>query len=449
MGLAIAGERSGVGKTTVTLAMLAALRSQGYSVQSFKVGPDYIDPMFHSFVTGRSCRNLDSVLTSQSYIQACFARHTQAVDCAVVEGVMGLFDGVGGTSQASTAEVAKLLDLPVLLVIDCSKLSASVAAIAFGYRSFDLNLHLAGIVLNKVGSDRHLEFLKTALAPLNIPILGIIRRQDSVTIPDRHLGLIPTAELPQLHRIIDQLTQLGLTCFDWEQLYPLLQQKFLPDVGVERTHIPCRIAIAQDSAFNFYYPDNLDILQQFGAELIPWSPLKDTHLPNAIQGLYLGGGFPEVFAEQLSTNQPMRDAIKTAILTKMPIYAECGGLMYLSQAITTFEGKTFPMVGVLPTQAMMSQRLTLGYRKAIALQSSPIIAQGETLNGHEFHRSQLTVAPSEPLFELQPYHTTASQRGGEGWKQHQIHASYLHLHWGETPHLPQRFLQNCTKFALG
>lgn len=226
MALIIAGERSGVGKTTVTLALLSALRHRGVQVQSFKVGPDYIDPMFHSYVTGRSCRNLDPMLTSETYVQQCFGRHTQTATHALVEGVMGLFDGAAGREDfASTAHIARLLDLPIVLVLNCSSMSHSIAAIAHGYRSLDPRLKFAGVVLNRVGSDRHLELLQAALAPLNIPILGVLRRQDEITIPDRHLGLIPTAELENLNAVINQLAHLGETCFDWTQLMPLLERR--------------------------------------------------------------------------------------------------------------------------------------------------------------------------------------------------------------------------------
>ncbi len=223
MGLVVAGERSGVGKTTVTLALLAALQRRSGSVQSFKVGPDYIDPMFHTQVTGRPCRNLDPVLTSEAYVQHCFAKHSQDASHTLVEGVMGLFDGASGSEDwASTAHIARLLDLPILLVLDCSRLSRSIAAIAHGYTTFDPRLQFAGLVLNRVGSDRHLALLQSALAPLNIPILGILHRDDGITLPDRHLGLIPTAELPHFNTIVDQLAQLGEQCFDWPALLPYL-----------------------------------------------------------------------------------------------------------------------------------------------------------------------------------------------------------------------------------
>ncbi|HEY9852346.1 MAG TPA: cobyrinate a,c-diamide synthase [Leptolyngbyaceae cyanobacterium] len=462
MALVIAGERSGVGKTTVTLALLASLRRRNLKVQSFKVGPDYIDPMFHQYVTGLPCRNLDPVLTSVNYVARCFARHTQNVEYALIEGVMGLFDGVSSfvenkgqmTNFASTAHIASLLDLPVLLVVDCSRLSGSVAAIAHGYRSFDPSIQLAGVVLNRVGSDRHLELLEDALAPLNLPILGVLRRQDNIQIPDRHLGLIPTAELPQLDNLIDRLAELGETCFDWQQLLPLLECRGAGVQGKESENLshqpitesvrhlslpPVKIAVAYDRAFNFYYQDNLDLLRDNGAELVFWSPLKDASLPQGVEGLYFGGGFPEVFARELSSNSSAREAVEKAILSGMPTYAECGGLMYLCREIVDFDRQSWPMVGVLPTKAIMGSHLTLGYRQATALQDSPLLSSGATVWGHEFHRSSLSELPTNPLFE------TRGLKGGswpiqEGWLKHFVHASYVHLHFGGSPEIAERFL---------
>jgi cobyrinic acid a,c-diamide synthase len=449
MTLVIAGERSGVGKTTVTLALLASLQRRGLQVQSFKVGPDYIDPMFHQYVTGRPGRNLDPVLTSEAYVQQCFARHLQGVDYALVEGVMGLFDGVRTEipDWASTAHIARLLELPVLLVLDCSRLSGSIAAIAHGYRSFDPRIKLVGVVLNRVGSDRHLQLLKDALEPLQLPILGILRRQDAITIPDRHLGLIPTAELPQLDAIIEQLAQLGNHCFHWESLLPLLKAEnspFVSSFNLGQGGKEVKIAVARDRAFNFYYPDNLDILESLGAKLVFWSPLTDT-LPPDVQGLYFGGGFPEVFAAELTKNSLARDAVRAAIRAGMPTYAECGGLMYLCEQIIDFEGRSHSMVGVLPTTASMGSHLTLGYRQATALQDSPLIPTNTLVWGHEFHRSSLSIEPEKPLFQIQTYHSQ-SPATQEGWQIHQIHASYIHLHFGGCLEIPARFLQHCLNF---
>ena len=451
MSVIIAGERSGVGKTTVTLTLLASLRRRDRLVQSFKVGPDYIDPMFHQHVTGRACRNLDPVLTSEAYVQQCFALHSQLSEYALVEGVMGLFDGIGhgqekqkSTDFASTAHITRLLDLPVVLVIDCSRLSGSVAAIAHGYQSFDPRIKIAGVVLNRVGSDRHLSLLKDSLEPLQLPILGVLRRQDNITIPDRHLGLVPTAELPELNALIDRLADLGDTCFDWQHLLPLLKSKPLSHpLDPPDPPSSIRIAVARDRAFNFYYQDNFDLLQNLGAELVFWSPLEDAAIPKDVQGMYFGGGFPEVFAQQLAENTSVRDAVKTAILKGMPTVAECGGLMYLCEQIIDFEGKSWSMAGVLPTSAVMGGRLTLGYRRAVALQDNLLVKAGTTVYGHEFHRSRLTLTPTQPLFETSRYDCEENM-GCEGWGlPANVHASYVHLHWGESGEIPQRFIKQC------
>ncbi|NEU83350.1 cobyrinate a,c-diamide synthase [Nostoc sp. UIC 10630] len=471
MSIIIAGERSGVGKTTVTLTLLASLRRRDRLVQSFKVGPDYIDPMFHQHVTGRPCRNLDPVLTSETYVQQCFARHSQLTEYSLVEGVMGLFDGISPLVNshlsfaedkglmtndkgqindfASTAHIARLLDLPVVLVIDCSRLSGSVAAIAHGYQSIDPRIKIAGVVLNRVGSDRHLSLLKDALKPLELPILGVLRRQDNITIPDRHLGLVPTAELPELNALIDRLADLGDTCFDWQNLLPLLKSQPLPPPP-NLPHFPSsiRIAVARDRAFNFYYQDNLDLLQQLGAELVFWSPLKDAAIPKDVQGMYFGGGFPEVFAQQLAENTSVRDGVKTAILEGMPAIAECGGLMYLCEQIIDFEGKSWAMTGVLPTSAVMGGRLTLGYRRAVALQDNLLVKAGTAVHGHEFHRSHLTLTSTKPLFETSRYDCDENM-GCEGWGfPANVHASYVHLHWGESREIPEQFLKECRTYTI-
>jgi cobyrinic acid a,c-diamide synthase len=454
MSIAIAGERSGVGKTTVTLALLAALKRKRQTIQSFKVGPDYIDPMFHSYVTGRACRNLDPILTSETYVRQCFDRHSQTADCAIVEGVMGLFDGASGTTDAgSTAQIAKLLNVPVVLILNCSSTSRSIAAIAHGYRTFDPQVQIAGVILNRVGSDRHLELLTAALLPLHLPILGVLRRQDDLNLPDRHLGLIPAGELTDLDRTLDRLADVGETCFDWERLLPLLAVK--PAIQVPSCREPVsatiaaaqkvRIAIAKDAAFNFYYADNLDLLRELGAELVEWSPLVDCQLPPDVSGLYLGGGFPEVFAEILTANQSARASVKAAMMTGMPTYAECGGLMYLCDRIINFEQQSYAMVGIFPTTAVMGNRLILGYRQLTALQNSVLFNAGDRVWGHEFHRSTLTELPASPVCDLQGYESNLVF-AAEGWSRYQVQASYTHLHFGASPNIAARFLDCCRRF---
>ncbi|NJM65611.1 MAG: cobyrinate a,c-diamide synthase [Acaryochloris sp. RU_4_1] len=462
MTLVVAGERSGVGKTTVTLSLLASLQRYQASVQSFKVGPDYIDPMFHAALTGRPCRNLDPILTSEAYTQQCFAIHSSTADYGVVEGVMGLFDGaVGQRGRGSTAQVARLLNLPIVLVLDCSRLSDSVAALVQGYRSFDQDLQIAGVVLNRVGSDRHLYILKAALEPLGIKILGVLNRQAQITIPDRHLGLVPTDELKGLETLWQQLADLGDACFDWPALLPLLVTAQDSGIAPQGSALlasegskgitaqnSVRLAIARDPAFNFYYADNLDLLVKLGAELLFWSPLTDSMLPPETQGLYLGGGFPEMFAAKLSANRTARQSVKQAIAKGLPTYAECGGLMYLCESIQDLEGRTFPMVGILPTTVEMEARLTLGYRGAIAAQNTPLLTAGTQVWGHEFHHSQLHHISPSPIYNFLADPLTANSPQPEGWCLDNLHASYLHLHWGHQPELPQRFLQQCQAFRL-
>ncbi|MGL5034041.1 MAG: cobyrinate a,c-diamide synthase [Microcystaceae cyanobacterium] len=449
MSLIIAGERSGVGKTTITLAMLAFLSKKGAKVQSFKVGPDYIDPMFHSQITGRPCRNLDPVLTSEDYVQDCFSRHSQGVDHVLIEGVMGLFDGVPFNQYddfASTAHIARLLNLPVLLVLDCSRLSGSIAAIASGYRNFDPRVKIIGVILNRVGSDRHLTLLEQALEKISLPILGVLHREDNLTIPHRHLGLIPSEEISQLDQLFDRLAHLAAQSFPWQKLLPLLSPPFppLPPPLLPSPPPSLRLAIARDRAFNFYYPDNLDLLQSFGAELVFLSPLADETLPENIQGLWLGGGFPEIFAQTLSENLPLREQLKTEIASGLPTYAECGGLMYLCEELVDFEGRPWSMVGILPTQTVMTKKLTLGYRQATAIAPSPLMPVQSQIWGHEFHHSHLSDPPTTPLFTLK--NLLSPDQIQEGWSRPNLHASYLHIHFGTNPQFLKRFLQTCLAF---
>jgi cobyrinic acid a,c-diamide synthase len=464
IAIMIAGERSGAGKTTVTLAMLAALSQTSQQVQSFKVGPDYIDPMFHRAITGRPSYNLDPVLTSETYLHQSFAHHTQAAEFVIVEGVMGLFDGVAGNSDlASSAQVARLLNLPVILVVDCARMSRSVAALVQGYRTFDPQVRVAGVVLNRVGSTRHEMLLREALATIHMPIVGLFHRDAEITLPDRHLGLVPTGELPNFFQIAQRLAHLGQTCFNWERLTQISQQAKIPQrattdesawmQGRKEQSRGGRIAIATDAAFNFYYPDNLELLETLGCELYPWSPLQDEPLPESVNGLYLGGGYPEMFAEQLATHHRAKASLSRAIQAGIPTYAECGGLMYLCEHLIDFAGQSWPMVGILPTTVTMTPKLTLGYRQAQALVDTPLVHPGQTVIGHEFHRSALTQPPKHPIYQSQrfsqspfaasPFAASPEQPYPEGWQLNQLHASYLHLHWGAHPELAAQFAQQC------
>lgn len=458
MGIILAGDRSGTGKTTITLALLAALKKRNHRVQSFKIGPDYIDPMFHRTVTGRPCYSLDPVLTSEAYVQQSYRAHCSSADCAVVEGVMGLFDGATGVDDtASTAHVARLLNLPVLLVVDCGRMARSLAALVQGYRTFDPRVNVAGVILNRVGSDRHLQLLREALEAIDMPIYGVFRREKDIQLPSRHLGLVPAGEVREFGEVAERLAVLGEGCFDWERLGHLLWRRSASDCAQPTVIAECRgrrevgekrvrIAIARDAAFNFYYPDNFEALIEQGAELVYWSPIEDEALP-AADGLYLGGGFPEVFAEQLSENKPMIAAIQQAISQVMPTYAECGGLMYLSRALVDFDGRSWPMLGVIPQTVAMGERLVLGYRRGRAIADGPLLTKGQTVTGHEFHKSSVVETLKQPIYKTQRYWGELNTDQLEGYHQANLHASYVHLHWGHQPNIAKRFVQQCEKFA--
>ena len=408
--------------------------------------------MFHAAVTGRPCYNLDPVLTSEEYIRHSYAKRCAKAECGVVEGVMGLFDGATGVDDtASTAHIARLLNLPVLLVVDCGRMSRSLAALVRGYKTFDSRINVAGAVLNRVGSDRHLELLSEALNAIDMPIFGVFRRERDIQLPSRHLGLIPTEEVNEFDQIADRLADLGEKCFDWHQLEKLLA---VGDIQpVEKRVVKgekVKIAIARDSAFNFYYPDNLEALEAQGAELIYWSPIEDISLP-AADGLYFGGGFPEVFAAELSENKSMLNAVRQAIEKGLPTYAECGGLMYLSSVLTDFAGRDWGMVGAIAQTIRMEKRLTLGYRQATALKDGPLLEKGQSVIGHEFHKS-CVIRGGKEVMEKQAAYRTKRFWGGadnsqtEGSLTQTLHASYVHQNWSHRPDIAQRFIQHCANY---
>ncbi|WP_017295354.1 cobyrinate a,c-diamide synthase [Geminocystis herdmanii] len=434
MSLIIAGERSGVGKTTITLALLSYLKSQGKSVQSFKVGPDYIDPMFHTAITGLPCRNLDPILTSEDYVRSSFYHHQAQIN--IIEGVMGLYDGVPNTdyfAYGSTAHIAKLLQIPVILIVDCSKLSTSISAIISGYVNLDKDVKIVGVILNKVGSEKHLSLLKEGVKLCQIPVFGVWFRSQNIELPSRHLGLIPTGEITNHQEIFQQLATLAQHNFNWELLTPYLENTDLVNnynasYFISHNNLKLRVAIAYDKAFNFYYQDNLDILENLGIELVFFSPLNDEKIPDDIHGIYLGGGFPEVFADELAQNYSMKNSLKQAINKGIFTYAECGGMMYLSEKIIDFNGKSWEMIGVLPNTATMDKKLTLGYREANILTNYNILIDNFTLKGHEFHRAKNSSIPISPILEIKDYYTQQII-SYQGWKMKNVYASYLHLHF--------------------
>lgn len=443
MTIIIGGERSGVGKTTITLSILATMISYQKKIQSFKVGPDYIDPMYHRAITGLPGRNLDPILTSEAYVIDCFYRY--ANQYSIIEGVMGLFDGVSGLDDfGSTAHISKLLEVPIILVLNCASISRSIAAIIHGYLTFDPKVKIKGIILNQIASERHLEILEQAILPLHIPILGRFWRDTGIKIPDRYLGLVPIEELDDFKTITDRLVELGKTSLDWNLLLPLLVSPQInrPSLAIKPK---LRIAVAKDRAFNFYYADNFDLLEEGGFELSYFSPSQDRFLPDGISGLYFGGGFPELFAPELASNLELIHRLQSLIRSGLPTYAECGGLMYLTEGIINAEQNFYPMVSILSTRAIMTPKLTLGYRLATVETSSFLCYRGENIKGHEFHRSVLTKSNNNPLFSLQRYNSKLSCYS-EGWTLFNIHASYLHLHFGAKQYLIDRFRKCCLSY---
>ena len=459
----IAGTQSGVGKTTLTVGIIAALHRRGLRVQPFKVGPDYIDPSYHTLVTRRPSRTLDTWMIPRERIPALFARAMQAADVAVIEGVMGLYDGFGYDEETgSTAEVAKLLVSPVVLVLDASRMARSAGAIALGYREFDHDLHLAGFIVNRVGSESHGRGVARAIEQAaGLPVLGWIPRHDALNIPERHLGLIPTAEPGKWHAFINAAGDAVERHLDVEGLLALALRTRLPappascqEKDALHPYITrprsCAqrpvIAVASDEAFSFLYPDNLDLLRLAGADIVFFSPLRDDTLPPKTAGVILSGGFPEVHAAALAENQGMHRALREAHDRGLPIYAECGGLMYLTQEIVDQQGQAHPMAGLLPGRSVMTGRLTLGYRLAQAVGDSWFLRAGERVRGHEFHYSVWEGRPAgvPAAYWLIPPHGNEHPRP-EGAHVGNLWASFVHVHFWAKPGLAPRFVDACAR----
>jgi cobyrinic acid a,c-diamide synthase len=437
--IVVAGTSSGAGKTTVACGLIGALRRRGLTVQGFKVGPDYIDPSYHALAAGRPGRNLDAFLSGPELIAPLVRHGSAGADVAVVEGVMGLFDGASGRGElASTGHVAKLLDAPVLLVIDAASMARSAAAIVHGYRTFDPDIDVAGVIFNKVGSDTHEQLLREALEPLGVPVVGALRRDARVEAPERHLGLVPADERrAQTRAALDALAESVGASIDLEAVLALAHaapatsgEAWSPDPAGEPAP-GARIAIARGPAFSFHYEENLELLAGAGAELIPFDPLADESLPPNAGALLLAGGFPEVFGAELAANAPLGREVAEFAASGRPVLAECGGLLYLCRELDGHQ-----MCGAIPARATMTRRLTLGYREAVAANSTPWLDAGSELRGHEFHYSQI-----EPDGEPSPA-WRLSARGTErfeGWTAGAVQASYLHVHWAAHPDLPRRF----------
>ncbi|MFK0047373.1 cobyrinate a,c-diamide synthase [Streptomyces sp. NPDC090741] len=451
--LVIAAPSSGSGKTTVATGLMAAFSERGLAVSPHKAGPDYIDPGYHALATGRPGRNLDAFMCGPELVAPLFAHGAEGCDLAIVEGVMGLYDGAAGRGElASTAQVAKVLRAPVVLVVDASSQSRSVAALVHGFASFDPQVRLGGVILNKVGSDRHEAMLREALEEAGMPVLGVLRRAPQVAAPSRHLGLVPVAErrtdaLSSVAALADQVragcdlealmalarTAPPLACEAWSPqraLFGAAGQNPAPHpLGSATAPV---IAVAGGPAFTFSYAEHAELLTAAGAKVVTFDPLRDEALPDGTTGLVIGGGFPEVYAPELAANAPLREAVAGFASAGGPVAAECAGLLYLARSL---DGK--PMCGVLDADARMSERLTLGYREAVAVSDSALAATGTRLRGHEFHRTVI-----EPGAGAAPaWGFTRPERRVEGFVQQGVHASYLHTHWAAEPSVALRFAE--------
>lgn len=470
--LVVAAPSSGSGKTTVATGLMAAFAERGLAVSPHKVGPDYIDPGYHALATGRPGRNLDAYLCGPHLVGPLFAHGAAGAELAVVEGVMGLFDGASGEGElASTAHVAKLLRAPVVLVVDASSQSRSVAALVHGFASWDPEVRVAGVVLNKVASERHEELLREALGASGVPVLGALRRAGRVATPSRHLGLVPAAERRSeaTAAVAALAAQVREGC-DLDALLALARSApRLPavpwnpaDAAGEAAVPPGSrpvVAVAGGPAFSFSYAEHGELLRAAGADVVPFDPLRDESLPEGTGGLVIGGGFPEVYGPQLSANAPLRASVAALAASGAPVAAECGGLLYLARGLTAEAGgdaagdgsggsggRAWPMCGVLPADAAMTGRLTLGYREAVAVGDSALAAVGTRVRGHEFHRTAVRPGTGrEPAWGL-----VRPERRTEGFvagPRGNVHASYLHVHWSAAPELARRLTESCAAQA--
>ncbi|WP_335936013.1 cobyrinate a,c-diamide synthase [Streptomyces sp. PTD5-9] len=445
--LVIAAPASGSGKTTVATGLMAAFAGRGLAVSPHKVGPDYIDPGYHSLAAGRPGRNLDAYLCGPELVAPLFAHGARGCDLAVVEGVMGLYDGAAGSGElASTAHVAKLLRAPVVLVVDASSQSRSVAALVHGFASWDPGTRIGGVILNKVGSRRHEALLREALDESGVPVLGVLRRAEPVAVPSRHLGLVPVAERRRdaLDAVAAMADRVRAGC-DLDALLALARsapavpgEAWDPAAAVDACGGPVagspRVAVAAGAAFTFSYAEHAELLAAAGARVAPFDPLRDEALPEGVRGLVIGGGFPEVYAAELSANAALRGAVAALAESGAPVAAECAGLLYLARSLDGL-----PMCGLLDAEARMTERLTLGYREAVAVSDGVLAAPGTRVRGHEFHRTVLEPAAGPaPAWGLhQP------ERRVEGFVRRGVHASYLHTHWASVPTAARRFVERC------
>ena len=448
----VAGTGTGTGKTTVCLALAAALRRRGLPLAPFKVGPDFIDAAHLAAVAGRPARSLDPWMSSPEWVRVSLTRHEPPGGLALIEGMMGLFDGAGGADdRGSAAEVARLTATPVLLVLDAQGVARSAGALALGFARFDPALSLAGVIFNRVGGVSHRETLAAAVAPLGLPVLGALPWDEALAISERHLGLLTPEARTLSPEQVARLAAAAEAHLDLEGILRVASAaRPLPvpsDPPVPPARPVVQIGVARDAAFSFYYQDNLDLLQAAGAALLSFSPLADECLPAGLGGLYLGGGYPEAEAPRLAGNGAMREEIRRVVASGLPVLAECGGFMYLCRAIEDGEGRQHPMVGVFDATIRFPGRGTLAYCTVDLVEASPLGPAGLSLRGHEFHASSLLETPAASAHAYRVRRLPAGGPETEGYLVANALGSYLHLHWGSCPEVARHFVTACQAHA--
>jgi len=450
----IAGTNSGVGKTTVTLGIMSALVRKGIRVQGFKTGPDYIDPSHHKFVTGNASRNLDTWMMSDSVCRELFERSAINSDVSVIEGVMGLYDGsIDSTGHGTSAHLAKVLKTPVILVISAKGIAQSAGAIVMGYKEFDKDINLSGVIVNNVASNSHYDCIKRSIEETcSVPVLGYLNKDKEITIPERHLGLVPSEENISHSNLYEKLGEMVLKTIDIDGLLKAARSAgVFPDydksIFIDRggaLHI--NLAIANDNAFCFYYQDDIELFEALGAKIKYFSPLHDKCVPDDADGIFIGGGFPELNAGKLMENETMRESILNAHNNGTIIYGECGGMMYLLEKLIDCDGRSFNMCGVLSGSSRMeNKRQGLGYVIAEATYDSVICKRGDTFRAHEFHWSRLLDVPDDIVFAYKTRKSNGKQSGTDGICKKNVLASYTHVHYSSNPELAKNILSTMVK----
>lgn len=449
--IVIAGTHSGVGKTTIVTGLIASLAKKGYKVQSFKIGPDYIDTGFHTKASGRESFNLDSWLMPKEGLIEFYNEKSKDAEIVIIEGVMGLFDG-GKNGISSTAEIAKAIGAPVILVVDCKAMGQSVGALVKGFVEYDKDLNLAGVIVNRIGTSSHEDIIRETLKNLKIKIIGCIRRNENLFAPARHLGLVPTTEFSSDEYILEACKVITEN-IDFNKLFDIAKSVKVISLNNEYNKTikiteKVKIAVAKDEAFSFYYPSSLEILEKMGVEIVPFSPIFDKNLPDDISGIILGGGFPESFLLELEKNKNIREAIYQNAIKGMPIYAECGGYMYLCESIKDFSDKEFKMCGVIPARAIMCKKLQrVGYVTGKLKKDCVFGNIGDQFKGHEFHFSKIeSINDYDKAFELYSNRLGKLPDGGYISKDGNVLASYLHLHFLSCIKSVEKFILSCKKY---